>query len=195
MIDLEDARARGVALPADDAVAQDVIDEQEAWLAAIIGPLEGERTETFQVRPFGPIDDAYSDLWQGRLFLARTTDAAVVLDNGATVADAVLAYNGQAVRRRSSLNWPLWWTGPLVEVTYEPNDLLAVRRVLYTLTALAVDDRVDSPFSYEQIGQYSYSKGGGRNASVGLPGIRTALAKSLIPRRPGIASLPSGPTP
>lgn len=194
LIDLEDARARGVALPDDDGVAQDIIDEQESWLAGVIGQLQGERTEVFEVRPQGPAYDPHGtprDLWEGRLFLRRTTSAAAVTDNGAAVADAELAYGGQAVRRVSPLAWPLWWTGPLVEVTYEPNDLHAVRKVLYTLLALAVDDKVDSPYSYEQIGQYSYSKGGGRNASVGLSGIRSALAQTLVPRRPALASLPS----
>jgi hypothetical protein len=75
-ITLADARARGISLPSDDDVAQDIIDEQAAWLARRIGLLEGERTETFYVG---------LSATHGTLGLRRPTDTVVLTDAGATV--------------------------------------------------------------------------------------------------------------
>jgi len=76
MITLVEARDRGIELPADDVVAQDIIDEQEAWLARRIGPLEGPRTETFYVG----VAATY-----GKLGLRRYTDLVTIVDGGYTV--------------------------------------------------------------------------------------------------------------
>jgi len=77
VITLSEARARAIPLPLDDGVAQDIIDEQEAWLARRIGPLEGSRTETFHVG-LGATG--------GKVGLRRPTSSVAVVDGGATLA-------------------------------------------------------------------------------------------------------------
>lgn len=172
MITLAEARARGIELPSDDAVAQDIIDEQESWLARRIGPLEGSRTETFYVG---------SGATHGKLALRRYTDAVAVTDAGAAVNTGHyrLIDDGSAIVRNYS-SPSNWWTGPYVAVTYEPSDADEVRRVLYLLLAMAVDPHAETPFNSEQIGAYSYSRGQG---SAGSAGQRAALAESLLPKR------------
>lgn len=173
---LEEARARGIALPADDGVAQDIIDEQEAWLARQLrGPLEGSRTETFHV--------GYART-TGKLALARYTDAVTLTDGGAAVASDKfrLIDNGSAIERLET-GPSLWWTGPYVVAVYEPNDEDEVRRVLFDLVALAATPA--EAHTSEQIGAYSYSGGGVGNRFAS----RAVLAASLIPKRDPLVSL------
>lgn len=175
MISLSDARARGLPLPADDAVAQDIIDEQEAWLARRIGPLEGERTETFYVG----INGTY-----GRLGLRRFTDAVVVTDAGATVNGALIRLidNGAGFERVYLAPFP-WWTGPYVSAKYTPTDADEVRSVLFDLIALALEPV--SSMQSETLGSYAYSRG-----SVGSPtNARAILVSSLLPKRDPLATL------
>jgi hypothetical protein len=174
MLTPEAARERGVALPTDDAVAQDIIDEWEAWLARRIGPLEGSRTETFYVG----ISATY-----GKLGLRRYTSSVAVTDGGVMVDTdhyRLVDNGGSVVRKYESPSQ--WWTGPYVAATYTPNDEAEVRRVLLTLLKMAVDPHADSPYNSEQIGQYSYSKGGSQGAA-NVAGQRAALASSLLPKR------------
>jgi hypothetical protein len=176
VITLEEARARGIALPADDAVAQDIIDEQEAWLARKLrGPLEGSRTETFHV--------GYNRT-TGKLALARYTDAVTLTDGGVSVAadQFRLVDHGSAIERLETAS-SLWWTGPYVGAVYTPNDEDEVRRVLFDLVAIAATPA--EAHTSEQIGAYSYSGGGvaSRHAS------RAVLASSLIPKRDPLVSL------
>jgi hypothetical protein len=176
VITLSEARARGIALPADDAVAQDIIDEQEAWLARKLrGPLEGSRTETFHVG-YGRTT--------GKLALARYTDAVTLTDGGVAVASDQfrLVDAGSAIERLETGS-SLWWTGPYIAATYEPNDEDEVRRVLFDLVGLYATP-VEAHTS-EQIGAYSYS-GGGASSRLGS---RAALAGSLIPKRDPLVSL------
>lgn len=174
MITPAEARARGVAIPADDAVAQDIIDEQEAWLARRIGPLTGARTETFYVG---------LSAQKGKLALRRYTDSVTVTDAGSAVAAGHfrLIDNGSAIVRRYEAP-SYWWTGPYVEVAYTPSDEDEVRRVLYLLLKFAVDPHADSPFNSEQIGGYGYSKGQSAGRST-TDGQRAALADSILPKR------------
>lgn len=176
VITLDEARARGIALPADDDVAQDIIDGEEAWLSRKLGgPLEGSRTETFHVG-YGRTP--------GKLALRRYTDAAVVVDGGATLATDQyrLVDAGSAIERLETAA-SLWWIGPYLTVTYEPNDEAEVRRVLFDLVALAVVPV--ELHNAEQIGSYSYSGGGVGNRAA----VRAVLASSLIPKRDPLVSL------
>lgn len=181
LIALADARARGIALPSDDAVAQDIIDEQEAWLARRIGPLEGDRTETF-----------YTGLaaTHGKLGLARYTDAVTVTDGGSAVdaANFRLVDNGSAIVFTYQAP-SRWWTGPYVAVTYEPNDVLEVQRVLYGLLSIEAAGSVGTgAYESERIGDYSYTRATGAGASTPASE-RAALASSLLPKRDALTTL------
>jgi hypothetical protein len=169
VITLSEARARGIPLPADDAVATDIIEEQEAWLARRIGLLEGSRTETFRVG-LGETS--------GKLGLARPTDAVSVVDGGATLAGdrTRLIDSGTALILADTVLTP-WWSGPYVTVTYEPSDELEVRKALFDLLALAATPL--EKHTSEQIGAYSYSGGG----ATGLAAARGVIVSSLKPRR------------
>jgi len=167
---LADARARGINLPADDGVAQDILDEQEAWLAQRIGPLTGSRTERFYV--------GLSFTREG-LGLRRYTDAVTLTDGGSAVDAAYfrLVANGSAVVRTHDAPTQ-WWTGPYVDATYTPNDEAAVRGVLYGLVGLAVDP--ETPYDSETVGDYSYSRG---SAGKSPAARKAVLAASLEPKR------------
>ena len=169
LILVSEARARGIALPADDLVAQDIIDEQEAWLAQRIGLLTGSRTQTFYVG-IG---------WtHGKLGLARYTDAVTLVDGGTAVdSDHFrLVDRGSAVHHTYSAA-SQWWSGPYVEATYEPNDEDVVRKALFDLVALAVQPV--TPYESETIGAYSYSKGTG---PVSPAAQKAAIVSSLLPK-------------
>src|SRR5689334_24385213 len=107
-----ECRDRGIQLPLDDLVAQDVINEQEAWLARRIGLLEGARTETFRVGLGGS---------SAKLALARPTDSVVVVDGGVTVDTARyrLVDHGSAIALANLEAMP-WWQGPYITAAYTP---------------------------------------------------------------------------
>lgn len=175
VITLDEARARGIALPTDNDAAQSVIDEQEAWLTTRVGPLTGERTETFRV-------DGSCD---GTLYLARHADSVEVTDGESVlILDEDFLYGHGTVSRVFGI-YPARWIGPLVEVTYTP-PVDEVRRVLFSL--IGFEAAPTGPYESEQIGSYSYhrSSTGGTAASAQ----RAALASSLIPHRPTSQSVP-----
>lgn len=168
MLTIAEVRARGVELPSDVDAAQAVIDEQEAWLERKIGPLDGERTETFYVGLGGT--------W-GKLALSRYTDEVAVVDGGSVVDPAILALvdRGSAITR---IYPATWWTGPYVTVTYTPNDEDEVRRALYGLVSLEAQPA--GALESETIGAYAYSRGA---ATVAKPATRAALASAILPTR------------
>lgn len=175
VINLADARARGVMLPVDDDVAQDILDEAEARLAAAIGLLTGERTETFYVG---------ISRTDGKLGLSRYTDAVVLTDgaivSGPTVdADHYRLVDSGSAIHRTYVSPARYWTGPYVTATYTPNDELRVRSVLYDLAALHAEPADDR--NSERLGDYSYSRGvsGGPTRAT----IEAALIASLQPKR------------
>jgi hypothetical protein len=176
----DEVRARNVELPTDAAAAQDIIDENEAWLEARIGQLVGERTEQFFVG-WG--------IERGPLYLARTTSSVVIVDGGITLVpidDYRIIEKGSALLRTDTTAFAPYWIGPHVLVTYEPNDEQRVRRVLIGLVATETD--VSTGYQSEQIGSYSYNLGtpGGREQ------YRASLASSLIPERPPTQSVHLG---
>lgn len=178
IITVAEARLRGVTLPSDDDAAQAAIDEQVDWLAKRVGPLDGERTETFYVG-FGRA--------RGCLYLRRYTDAVVIVDGPTTLVDDqfVLEGNGSSVRRQLT-NYPLGWTGPYVTATYRPNDEDSVRKVLIDLLTLAAGSV--GALQSETIGAYTYNRGNGKL----IAGQRGTLASSLLPRRPSATTLDTG---
>lgn len=146
------------------SVVENIIDEEEAWLARRIGPLTGARTETFQ--------DLEPD---AVLRLRRPTNAVTVTDDGDALTDVELRWRGTRVARTVGS-----WVGD-VAVTYTPNDEQEVRRVLFDLIRLALTDdgSATGAFQSESIGDYSYTlaEGGGVRAS------RERLVRSLLPPR------------
>ena len=173
MLTIAEVRARGIELPSDVDAAQAVIDEQEAWLERKIGPLDGERTETFYV--------GISRTW-GKLALSRYTDEVVVVDGTTIVDPAILALvdRGSAVTRVYPASW---WTGPYVSVTYTPTDEDEVRRALYELVAGSTTPL--GPYESEQIGSYSYRRGGAPTTAAS----RAALASAILPVRDPLLTL------
>lgn len=168
VLTLEDARLRGLTLPADDGVAQDIIDEQEAWLARRIGLLVGARTETFYVG---------LGATTGKLALSRFTDDVDVTDGGAAVdAGRIrLVDRGSAVIFSSSAP-SRWWAGPYVEVAYTPSDEDEVRKAIADLVGLAAVPV--GPYESETIGAYSYTRGSAKSSPVSQ---RAQIVSSLLP--------------
>lgn len=170
MITVEEARSRGIALPADDDAAQAIVDEQEAWLARRIGPLDEEITETFYVGL------SRTDC---KLALRRYTDAVVVTDNGVLV-DAervILLDNGSAVGLRVPSTGP--YVGPYITVVYTPSDELEVRRALYGLLSLETAP-IGGELESETLGDYSYTRGGRSSSPTAT---RAALVSEVLPKR------------
>jgi hypothetical protein len=173
VITVEEARARGIALPADEDAAQAIVDEQEAWLARRIGPLDEEITETFYV---GVVRTST------KLGLRRYTDAVVVTDGGVLVDEDELALldNGSSVGHVYGTSLPLLaWRGPYVSVVYTPTDELEVRRALYGLLSLETDP-LGSELESETLGDYSYTRGG---RAVTPAATRAALVSEILPKR------------
>lgn len=157
----------------DDEAVQKLIDREEAWLARQLkGALVGDRTARYWIRDVdldNPLD------------LMRPTDEVAVSDFGTDVdADLIrLLGNGTRVERADGP-----WLGPWVEVTYEPNDLLEVQRVLIELCRLSI---AASAYQSESIGDYSYTL-----AAPGPAVTRRALVRELLPLRgPGTIRLHS----
>jgi hypothetical protein len=182
VVNLADARLRGINLPDDDGVAQDILDEQEAWLAQRIGPLTGEIIETFYV--------GLSDT-RGALYLRRYADPedyeVVDADLDVDPTHTRLIDDNSTVQRTYSALSRLW-TGPYVVVTYTPSDLTVVRSVLYDLVALKAEPA--GPYESEQIGSYSYRRGKGGGS---MTGTRAALASSILPKRSPVLTVWTAP--
>lgn len=174
---------------------QEVIDREEAALARQITDLSGSRAQAFYIG-----DPAARGLWwdvvsmswpQGRspwatlwmmsdrmgpLGLLRPTDAVTVKDNGVTVAagDIRLLRQGTLVERASG-----GWNGPLVEVTYTPNDSLEVVRVVIELCRMTM---TETGYQRETIGDYTYQKH--LRPAPGEIDPRRALIRSLMTHLP-----------
>jgi hypothetical protein len=141
---LADAQARAGA-----SVTQAMIDEEEAWLVSKVGPLTGERTETFflPARLAGTVD---------ALYLSRRTDA---VDGFTSDGDALTEYrllDGYIVERNRDATES--WSDPLI-VTYTPNDETLVKGVIYDLLTYR---SLPSNLQSVRIGAYSetYATGG-----------------------------------
>lgn len=140
LISLSEAQSRVGA-----TVTQDHIDEAEEWLAARIGPLRGERSETFfysqrRKRP----------LRADGLWLRRRTDTVAVTNDGEALASGTdyRLIDGLLIERiPDSAFW-----GDTIVATYEPTDEETVRSVLFDLLGLR---QQPSNIQSVRIGQYS----------------------------------------
>jgi hypothetical protein len=184
-----------------DADLQAVIDREEAALARLVGPLAGERTQTWFVGdasgpwpvygfdPPGGFDAVHrgarvaSDR-MAPLMLLRPADSAGVVDGSTAVdpQDVRLIRNGTQLERASG-----GWNGPVVAATYTPNDRAEVVRVVIALCRLTLGD---TGYASETIGDYSYAR------SESVTDLRRALARSLgtAPRRGTVAVRTSSDT-
>lgn len=149
-----------------DVDLQAVIDREEAWLAGGVGPLAGERTDTF--RP------GFSDTL---LYLRRRTESVVVTDDGVELVagtDYVFTPANGAIRRGTVLAPAAW--GEVVTVAWTPSDVADVKRAVIELVRGTVGETgLDS----ETIGDYSYTRGESA-ARVS----RSNLARSILLARP-----------
>lgn len=143
VLDFADVEAL-LATGLEPVALQGIIDRDEDWLAtdltAGIGELTGSRTQ----RVWRPPANCTRPI-----LLARPTDAVEVVDNGVTRTDVVLLGN---IRVEPSNGL---WVGPAIDLTYEPRDLLQVKRILIELVRLSVSD---SPYRQEATEGHSYSR-------------------------------------
>ena len=135
MLDLDIAQAH-ITTTLTDAMLEDAITREEAWLARRIGPLDGERVETF-------ITDDGDEVLQ--LQRPASTTGMVVEDAGGAVTDYELRGWSDLVRTSGS------WSGA-VTVTYTPDDSDEVVRALITLLRLSVHE---SAYQSQAAGGYS----------------------------------------
>lgn len=158
LVDLSDAQDRAGA-----SVTQDMIDEEEAWLASQVGPLTGERTETFYLpsRLYGTVDAVY---------LSRRTDSVDgFTSDGDALSDYRLVSNYIVERNFDAAEA---WSDPLV-VTYTPNDVDLVTGVIYDLLTFR---SLPSNLQSIRIGAYSETYGTGGGAST----VRRALVGRVL---------------
>lgn len=138
LVQLPDAQAR-----AGDSVTQEMIDGVEAELAAEIGPLVGERTETFYLENLFRVWDIDG------VYLSRRTNSVVVRTDG------VLLTNNTDYRLIGGYILDLidtGWYGDLLTVTYTPTDETLIKEVVYDLLTYR---SLPSNLQSVRIGQYS----------------------------------------
>lgn len=165
VLQVEDARAANLGAQLSDNALQDAIDEEEAWLARRIGPLTGERIERFPL--------AYLEPLGSEVTLRRSTLAVVVEQDGVVLPGVELRSDG---RRLAALPEGTRYVGVLA-VTYEPDDLLEVRRALKVLVGLNLGATETGGLQSETMGSYAYSRGTGGSS----PGaIRAGLVRGLV---------------
>lgn len=153
-----------VSTELSDDDLQDVIDREEAELAARIGPLTGARTETF-----------YPDHAAERLYLQRRTDAVTVTSDGTAITLGDDDGEYRLLGRGSILNFNANTWGEVVTAAYTPNDELRLKRVLIELIRLTT---TETGYVSERIGQYSYQRAQTPGA---VESTREALIRSLLP--------------
>ena len=160
LVVLADAQDR-----AGESVTQDMIDEEEAWLAVQVGPLTGERTETYYLpsRLAGTVD---------ALYLSRRTDAVdAFTSDGSALTDYRLV-SGYIVERNFDADES--WDDPLV-VTYTPNDEDLVKGVIYDLLTFR-----SLPTNLQSIRIGAYSETFATGASGGAGAVRRSLLGKIL---------------
>ena len=160
LVVLADAQDR-----AGESVTQDMIDEEEAWLAVQVGPLTGERTETFYLpsRLTGTID---------ALYLSRRTDAVDGFTSDGTSLTEHRLVAGYIVERNYDATES--WSDPLV-VTYTPNDEELVKGVIYDLLTYRT---LPGNLQSVRIGAYSETYATGSQGGSGA--VRRALVGKIL---------------
>jgi hypothetical protein len=176
LVSLSDAQDR-----VGDQITQDQIDEVEEELASLIGPLTGERTETFfhsrRRYPFRTVDG---------LYLSRRTSLVTLTNDGSSLTEGTdfRLLNGYVVERiREGAAW-----GTELVATYEPNDEETVRSVIFDwLTYRQTPAGVQSI----RIGAYSetyFPEGTDGHKSGGDPVVNGFLRKILPAAGIGLSS-------
>jgi hypothetical protein len=152
LVALASAQAR-----AGSAVTQEMIDGVELWLAGEIGPLTGERTETFYLserRDLGIVDG---------LWLSRRTDSVTLTNDGAslTVDTDYRLINGLLIVHVPT---GAGWLETMV-AQYTPTDEDLVIEAIYDLLTVR---SLPSNLQSVRIGAYSetYGTGGSLNPVV-----------------------------
>lgn len=142
------------------SVTQAMIDGVEAWLETQIGPLDGERTETFYLserRNLATVDG---------LWLSRRTDSVVIDSDGDTlVLDTdYRLINGLLVQHISTgASW-----GDTIVATYTPTDSEIVTEAIYDLLTVA---SLPNNLQSVRIGAYSETFATGGAISPVITGI------------------------
>lgn len=160
LVVLADAQDR-----AGESVTQDMIDEEEAWLTSQVGPLTGERTETYYLpsRLAGIVD---------ALYLSRRTDAVTgFTSDGVAMVDYRLV-SGYIVERTFDATDS--WTDPLI-VTYTPNDEELVKGVIYDLLTFR-----SLPTNLQSIRIGAYSETFATGSSGGAGAVKRALVGKIL---------------
>lgn len=120
LVSLSDAQDR-----VGDAVTQDNIDEVEEQLVRLIGPLIGERTETYLLTQRRDLLTTVDGL-----YLSRYADSATVTHDGNTLTGGT---DYRLIRKHLIERIPAsstTWTETMV-ATYTPNDEEQVRSVIF----------------------------------------------------------------
>ena len=171
LVDLEDAQER-----VGDSITQDQIDEAEDELTALIGPLTGERTETFY------LTDARHPRWLiDGLWLSRRTNAVILtnrtIEGSPTTLTAGTDYrlvNGLLIEHITL--GASWYD--ILAATYSPNDEELVRSVIYDLLTYR---QTPAGTQSIRIGAYSetyFPEGNSTNSSDPVLG---ALLRRVLP--------------
>ena len=148
---------------AGDSVTQEMIDGVESWLVGEIGPLIGERTETFY------LSERRNLLEVDGLWLSRRTDAVTMTNDGdAMVLDTDFRLiNGLFVQHiAAGAQW-----GSTIVATYTPTDEDVVVEAIYDLlTYRTIQPNLQSV----RIGAYSETFASGGTTS---PVVTSILGK------------------
>jgi len=157
-----------------DPDLQVVIDREEAWLAGRVGPLTGERTDTFT-----------PGLGDTPLYLRRRAESVVLTDDGRTLAASEFLFTPSTGMIRRIVGYlsdpPRYlyvagaWQGT-VTATYTPADEADVKLAVIALVRIALNE---SGYQSETIGDYAYDLG----AATDRPS-RAGIARSILVRRP-----------
>lgn len=150
---------------AGDAVTQEMIDEEEAWLVVQVGPLIGPRTETF----FLP--SRLTGIVNG-LYLSRRTNAVTTFTSDGTALTQHRLIDGYIVERTTAATES--WSDPLV-VTSTPNDTAIVTGVIYDLLTYR---SLPSNLQSVRIGAYSETFATGSGGGSGA--VRRALVGKIL---------------
>lgn len=170
LVSLSDANARS-----GDSITQDNIDEVEEQLARLIGPLVGERTETFFLpdrRDKGVVDG---------LYLSRYTDAVSLTHDGNTLtATTDFRLLDHYLIERNPTSATSWFEDMVA--TYTPNDEEQVRSVIFDwLTYRQTPAGIQSI----RIGAYSetyYPTSGARNGTTSGVAVADPVVASFLRR-------------
>lgn len=148
LVSLANAQAR-----VGDSVTQEMIDGVELWLEGQIGPLTGERTETFYLS-----ERRNKNIVDG-LWLSRRTDIVDLTNDGADLDDGVdyRLINGMLIVHIS--DGEAW--GDTMVATYTPTDEDIVIEAIYKLLTFST---LPSNIQSIRIGAYSETFGTGAAA-------------------------------